>query len=428
MKLVSLFLLMLIWAHNAWAQWMVMNSTTVNDLHDVAFLNEAYGIAVGDGGTILKTLDGGITWTNLNFSGINNFNSVALKGTDTIFVAGTGTLSPTVYRSGDGGITWQKVLLDASTISICTGADGDVFASASFIYRSQDGGETWSQPYTVAPTVNPFDLQAFNNQCIQMGANVGGIITYSAIIGRSVNGGNSFWDFDVFSFPNANALSAFSFTDVDTGYLFMNNYDFFTPNDSSELIRVFNFQLVPGLGADSMWVFNYQSLNLLFGDYVNDCKFFKDHTGYAAGSQGKVYRSIDGGITWTTDYSGSGEIFALSMTDDNNGYAVGAGGVILKRSIATTVEPFAYEAGNVTIYPNPVADQTIISFFTEADGTASIRVMALNGIHFHKQYGFPVSRGLNKLHVNLESLPSGPYVLSILTEQELFTERVEIIR
>ncbi|HUM45863.1 MAG TPA: YCF48-related protein [Chitinophagales bacterium] len=428
MKHLFFFLLALGWMQSTSAQWTVLNSTTTSDLYDVEFLNNDYGIAVGDGGTILKTIDGGATWTDLNFSGPDNFNAVALSGTDTIYAAGTGTLMPTVYRSGDGGVSWQKVLLDATTLSICTSPDGDVFAAAENIYHSQDGGENWLAPYVVAPTVSAFTIQAAGNQTVHMGANVGGIITYSAIMARTENGGNSFWDFDVFSFPNANALSAFSFTDPDTGYLFMNDYDFFSPNDSSQLIRVFNFQLMPALGGDSVWTFNYQSLNLLFGDYINDCKFFKDHTGYAVGTKGIVFRSTDGGVTWTDDHTGTSPLFALSMTDEKNGYAVGAGGTILKRGTATPVEDFDQSAINLSLFPNPAGDQATLSFPVSTEEKATIRITGIDGKICSELAAAQLSKGWNEIQLDLSSLSPGVYVISILTDHLFLRKKMEVIR
>lgn len=428
MKHLFLFLIILTITQNLSAQWSVLNSTTTNNLRDVEFLNENYGIAVGNSGTILKTVDGGTTWVNLNFSSPEDLNSVALTGTDTIYAAGTGSFGPTVYRSTDAGISWQKALINNSTISVCTSPDGDVFAAGDFIHRSQDGGETWATPYTVGPTVIPFSIQAGDNPTIHMGGNVAGIVTYSAIIARTVNGGATFWDFDVFSFPNANALSAFSFTHADTGYLFTNAYDFFNPNDSSQLIRVFNFQLVPALGTDSMWIFNYEALDLLFGDYVNDCKFFKDHTGYAVGQKGIVYRTADGGITWVNDYTDSIELFALYMTSENTGYAVGAGGTILKRDNATQVEAIKIQSGNLSLFPNPAADQTMISFSVEEEKAATLRVIDVTGKICKQVEGIHVSKGMNQIPLDLKLLSPGTYVVSILTNGAELWGKLDVIR
>ena len=43
--------------------WTTLSSGTTNDLNSVYFTDANTGYAVGDTGTILKTIDGGTTWT-----------------------------------------------------------------------------------------------------------------------------------------------------------------------------------------------------------------------------------------------------------------------------------------------------------------------------------------------------------------------------
>ncbi len=45
--------------------WVLQNSGTTQNLYDVNFINNTYGWAVGDFGTILKTTNGGLNWFNL---------------------------------------------------------------------------------------------------------------------------------------------------------------------------------------------------------------------------------------------------------------------------------------------------------------------------------------------------------------------------
>jgi hypothetical protein len=46
-------------------QWSGANSGTTNNLNRVYLLDSGIGFAVGDGGTILKTTDAGMTWSPL---------------------------------------------------------------------------------------------------------------------------------------------------------------------------------------------------------------------------------------------------------------------------------------------------------------------------------------------------------------------------
>ena len=54
------------------AQWYFQNpSPTLNNLNSIKFVNSEVGWAVGEFGTILKTANGGTTWT-LQSSGTTN--------------------------------------------------------------------------------------------------------------------------------------------------------------------------------------------------------------------------------------------------------------------------------------------------------------------------------------------------------------------
>ena len=63
----------------------------------------------------------------------------------------------------------------------------------------------------------------------------------------------------------------------------------------------------------------------------NGVHFTNDQTGYAVGSGGAIYKTIDGGLSWNAQSSGTTEIFyGVFFVDATTGYAVGANGTIRK--------------------------------------------------------------------------------------------------
>ncbi len=126
-----------------------------------------------DGDGIYRTTDGGTTWTNIGLAQTKRIGRVAVHPTDPdiIFVAGAGAQFSTdsargVYRTTDGGMTWQKVLyISDSTSAIDVRINplhpDTVYAAmwerlrspirrkaggvTSGIYRSTDMGTTWSE-------------------------------------------------------------------------------------------------------------------------------------------------------------------------------------------------------------------------------------------------------------------------------------------
>jgi len=126
-----------------------------------------------DGEGVLRTLDGGNSWTNLGLAEVRRIGKLAIDplDPDRIFVAAVGGLHNLddhrgVYRSTDGGANWSKVLfLQNDTGAVDVAIDplnpDRVFAAmwqrsragnqsyyggaASGIYLSTDGGDSWSQ-------------------------------------------------------------------------------------------------------------------------------------------------------------------------------------------------------------------------------------------------------------------------------------------
>jgi uncharacterized protein (TIGR03437 family) len=113
------------------------------------------------GAGILKSTNAGSTWTNIQGPFLHGYiGSIAVSPSNSQVVlctSGTYTSSSTsqngVWRSADGGATWNRVLtgigtalvFDPINTNIVYAAVGDVRgSSANGVYRSTDGGQTWS--------------------------------------------------------------------------------------------------------------------------------------------------------------------------------------------------------------------------------------------------------------------------------------------
>lgn len=129
---------------------------------------------------VFKSTDGGGTWSNMGLHETNRIGRIVIHPADPdiVYVAASGTLyseNPDrgVYRTRDGGVTWDQVLfVDDKTGFIdlaMNPAEPDVLYAAAWqrlrkawhmwkdgpgsaIYRSLDGGSTWNQVSEGLPT------------------------------------------------------------------------------------------------------------------------------------------------------------------------------------------------------------------------------------------------------------------------------------
>ncbi len=86
--------------------WSVMNSGVSGKLNSVDFIGSDIdnAIAVGNSGVILTTTNGGINWINVSTGITKNLNSVYAQNSFTVFIAGD---DGTILRSSNSGLNWQ---------------------------------------------------------------------------------------------------------------------------------------------------------------------------------------------------------------------------------------------------------------------------------------------------------------------------------
>jgi photosystem II stability/assembly factor-like uncharacterized protein len=94
--------------------WGNQNSNSIQTLYSVRTVNNLVGWAAGAGGTIIRTTDGGVTWTNCNLDEsiiIGEIGSIEALNADTAFCTAKSTEAAFIYRTLNGGANWTQVLI-----------------------------------------------------------------------------------------------------------------------------------------------------------------------------------------------------------------------------------------------------------------------------------------------------------------------------
>lgn len=135
--------------------WTVQASGTNASLRGVSVVDDRTAWASGSKGTVLRTLDGGSTWTALPVPGAEatDFRDVEAFGPDEAVVMGVDRPAR-IFRTTDGGTTWTRTFYDDSPGMFLDGlaffdernglAVGDPMDGRFFFISTTDGGATWA--------------------------------------------------------------------------------------------------------------------------------------------------------------------------------------------------------------------------------------------------------------------------------------------
>lgn len=116
------------------------------NLQGIAAWDDKTAVAVGNGGVVVATSDGGATWTRAEIPGSNNPNKlfrVRIAGDSAWAVGEFGAL----LRSTDRGATWTRVLPEedrAWNDIAFVGDSGWLVGEFGALTKSTDGGATWN--------------------------------------------------------------------------------------------------------------------------------------------------------------------------------------------------------------------------------------------------------------------------------------------
>jgi photosystem II stability/assembly factor-like uncharacterized protein len=292
--------------------WYEQESGVTEDLRGVSAMNANIAWAVGTHGIILKTTDGGVTWTPQT-SGITTgyLTSVSAVDADTAWAVGT---SGTILNTVDGGATWTpqtsgttKTLWGVSAVnsSIAWAVGGGYIGLVrhSIIFKTTDGGVIWN------PQASDFERDltgisaADTNSAWAVGAD--GIL-------KTIDGGTT-WGPQSKPAGSTDAISAF--------------------NASTAWIAGSPTSIVGTTDGGATW----EQQNLGGSSPLNGISAADANNAWAVGgTPGDTYsyriilKTSDGGTTW--EYQANEilpGLFGVSAANADTAWAVGSDGLIL---------------------------------------------------------------------------------------------------
>lgn len=294
---------------------------------------------------ILKTTNGGINWT-LSFSSSSNYVT-AISGTDANNVTAAYSNGTTITTS-NGGSSWtetpSQLFSIPNNISFLNSSTGFACGSGGQVKRTTNGGTNWESVNTPQADWSLFQIKIVSASEIYA-------IGDPSFLYRSTNLGTS-WDALPISVTGpGQTFIWYSLDNIGSTYVLSGDYGVVakstdgcaTWNSESFLITTqlrFGITTVPG--TSKYWIIgrptNNTTKQVLYssnsgtnwtaydigvtGDF-NDLTMINENTGYATGANSQVYKTTDGGVTWTmktkphaTNYT----LYNNEFIDENTGW------------------------------------------------------------------------------------------------------------
>ncbi len=295
----------------------------VGSLLSVKAVNSNVAWAVGNGGAIIRTTDGGTNWEVINSGiiGTQDLYNVTALDSDTAYTTSTPTTTTYIYRTTNGGTSWQQVFtqsggfINAIHMFDATNgiAQGDPVGGKWTILRTNNGGAAW---YRIATEPTPATGEAgWNNSMQWIGTMHGWFGTNKTKIWRTIDGGGTWQSAATTGITSTTSVS---FSDVNNGLA--GNGD---NASKTTYMRTTNGGAAWFSGALPAATTAHTVAYAPGSSYA-----------WSATASGKMYRSVANSTTlsWQTQMTPaiSGTVTDFSIADTSNGWAVTSAGEILE--------------------------------------------------------------------------------------------------
>jgi photosystem II stability/assembly factor-like uncharacterized protein len=305
--------------------------------NDVGYLAGMYTTYNGDG-VIIKTEDGGDTWTTIHpTSGdIDGLQAICFTSVDTGFAGGWNNY---FIKTEDGGDTWSEVTVGSDTdiwyfvdIEFWDSNNGVAAAYMNSgggqpVYITSDGGDTWTQA-TSGISQLPLDITYADANTLYLVGNGGAI-------SKSTDGGYTWSTI----YQSSGITFGVDFEGTSFGVVGGEDGEMLATTDGGSTWSSYS------TGYENLWA----------------AKAFTGDSAYLGGTDERIYKTIDGGQTWTLVNSGntsSPSLYKFAFTQNNTGYVSGSGGAVLMQEAPLSAD---FEADPTTTCAGSTVDFTDLS-------------------------------------------------------------------
>ncbi|MDP4176018.1 MAG: T9SS type A sorting domain-containing protein [Bacteroidota bacterium] len=423
MKVHTFFLLIIFSIPLTAHEWHEAPKFTNNDLLSVSAENDSVAWICGKNGTVFLTLTGGRTW-------IDRSNNPAYQNLDLVHIFGenanlafvianpidqTGKTEADLFRSGDRGLNWQKVLTISGTqgnsvfmFNTKQGAFlGNPINGKWQIFLTKDGGLTWDSAGIKIPSPTSDEISYTNGMFgdqdthyLMFGTNKGRYYI-SKDLGKT-------WQSN--TVPGLSEIHCIAFADTLTGVIA--GTGLLKTTDGGKTWKD-NSALVPGQGTITAMISHdfWHIFLIRAGDGTTDIGNHVYHTGNLTDSN------------WDTAYTAwDMQPFLYLGEARNGGYTYGlrkGGGLAIAvhdDPAVTGVDDKKKTPAEFSLaqnYPNPFNPVTNIGYTVPKNSYITLKVYDILGNNIATLVNEEKPAGNYTINFNAADLPSGFYIYEL---------------
>ena len=412
-KLLYILITVSLFHHFSFGQWLQQSSGVSTGLVEVRFINQNTGWVCGNGGTILKTTNGGVNWLTQN-SGVPTKSLGDIFPIDENIIYCVGWFE-TILKSTNGGNNWLAIRNGPNNmgknylgVHFINSNTGWIAGQGFYVLKTTNGGITFDSSFVPAIFYDVY----FKD-------NLNGLISgETGSLYKSTNGGINWSQINVLG----EAAEFFELTFIgDTGWI--------AGWQNRKIYKTTNF----GTSWDSLTrvtpspdIWNATSL---FFSSIN--------TGWICGGAGNIWRTSNGGYNWfkqvTPSNLGYGGIY---FVNDSIGWSLGNSGLIVHTISSGQIvgigsiqneTPRKYSLSQN--YPNPFNPVTNIKYqIAENNTSVKLTVFDITGKEIYALVDKIQNAGTYEVSFDGINLPSGVYFYTLKANGFSITKKMLMLK